>query len=364
VSAKDVAKALGLSADEAGDVEVETGLGWYYAPSGEEGDQTVSSGVAVSCAPSTPAPIQSVPEDDCGAVQLPTPPAGVPTAAEAEARFRKVLDALGVDVAKGKIEADDGDNAFARSVRFTPEVDGRPVTGLETTVSYGGAGKLEYANGFSGRFEKLGDYPLVGLDEAFRRFQDGGGGFGFGGRPEPMVAQGTPVPADAATSAPAEDGGPVMTIEPQPMPPVQLDPRIVEITGAEVVLSLVYPDCEGGDFLVVPTYRLQTDDEAMSGLEVPAVADASLEDGGASATADKGTADDAAPCPEDDGVDLPAPEPGAKPEPVTTVVGGDVTGGAVTGSAGTSGSSGSTGGGSTGTGTGRGTAEPVPPAKP
>ncbi len=254
LTSRQVAAALALQGDEADGVEVEQGIGWFYAAGGQDG---VVSSSSVGCAASTPAPVRSTPEDDaCGDVPEPQPPAGVPTAAEAEARFREVLDRLGVDVTKGKVEGDLGGDDFARSVRFTPEVDGTLVPGLETTVTYGGEGRVEYAQGFSGRFEKLGDYPLVAMDEAFRRFQAGRGGI------EPMVGRGDAVaeavPADVPAKAPAADDGPTMTIEPQPDPlPVPLEPRIVEITGAELTFQLVYPFCEGGDYFLVPAYRLR-----------------------------------------------------------------------------------------------------------
>jgi hypothetical protein len=237
------------------------------------------------------------------------------------------------------------------------------VPGLETTVSYGGEGRVEYASGFSGRFEKLGDYPLVGLDVGLERFRQGGGA----GGPRTMVAeQGTPIDAgDAADGASggvapappatAEDGGPVMTIEPQPAPaPVPLEPEIVELHGAKVVLSLVYPDCEDGEYVLVPTYSFTGEDGTELGLQAPAVADASLDtpaDDAAGADAE------AAPCPGDEGGGGGTDEPAGKPEPATTITGGD---------AGTS-SEGSTGSGSAsvsggGPGGGSATVEPSPPA--
>jgi hypothetical protein len=348
LSATDVAKALGLEADAAGDVEVEQGLGWFYAPQPDESVSSAPSSVA--CAPEVTGP-----EGACEAPPAPEPPAGVPTAAEAEARFRTVLDRLGVDADDGRVEGDDGENLFARSVRFTPSVDGRPVPGLETTVSYGGEGRVEYASGFSGRFEKLGDYPLVGLDVAFERFQQGGGG----GGPRTMVAeQGTPIdPASGAAidAGAAAGGGPVMTIEPQPAPaPVPLEPEIVELHGAKVVLSLVYPDCEDGEYVLVPTYSFTGEDGTELGLQPPPLAYPSL----ASPADDAAGADaEAAPCPGDEGGGGGTDEPAGKPEPATTITGGD---------AGTS-SEGSTGSGSAsvsggGPGGGSATVEPTPPA--
>jgi hypothetical protein len=317
LTAAGVAKALGLSADEADDdaLEVQPGLGWFYGPDAADSVAS-SSSTAVACAPEVTGPAGA-----CDAPPPPEPPAGVPSAAEAEARFRTILKGLGIDAAEGKIVSDDGDNLFARSVRFTPAVDGRPVEGLETTVSFGGEGRIEYGSGFFGRLEKLGDYPLVGLDEAFRRFQDGGGSSGRGGV-ETMTAEAQPDTAPNATAtataggggAAADDGGATMTIEPQPAAPEPVAPRIVEITGADVVLEVVYPDCEDGELVIVPTFRLRTDEgEDQSYLTVPAVEESSMD----APDPDQ----EPAPCPEDEA--QPGEEPAGKPEPEPATIAPD-----------------------------------------
>lgn len=349
LAAADVVKALGLTAAEADNVEVSQGLAWWYGADAEEASSSASSG-AVTCAAEGKGT-----DGSCGAdapVAPPAPPAGVPTAAEAEARLRKVLDRLGIDAGKGRIRVDDGSDLFTRTVTYTAMVDGRLANGLETVISFGGGGRIEYASGFSGRVEKLGDYPLVAADEALRRFQEGGAGVGTGAEPAVAVA-----PPPDSTSA-AEDGGPVMTIEPQPAPaPVPLEPEVVELQGPSIVLEVVYPDCEGGDYFLVPVYSFTGGGTADEVLRVPAVEEASMR---ATAPAEGGSGDAVAGdagvvCPEDqgaegDGSDAVPQEPGGAPEP-----------GAVAPDAGGSdGSAGNTGGG-----TGEpGSTDPVPPKPP
>jgi hypothetical protein len=152
-----------------------------------------------------------------------------------------------------------------------------------------------------------------------------------------MTAEAQPDMAPNATAtatageggAAADGGGATMTIEPQPAAPEPVAPRIVEITGADVVLEVVYPDCEDGELVIVPTFRLRTDEgEDQSYLTVPAVEESSMD----APDPDQ----EPAPCPEDEA--QPGEEPAGKPEPEPATIAPDEGSGAGSSGTGSSGS--------------------------
>ena len=328
-----VGKALGVSSDD-GHVEVVSGAGWYYSrdPDGAVSSETVASSPA--CAPDE----SGTGDLKCEPPPMPEPPPGVPSADEAEARFRTILTALEVDVSAGSISVSGDDDPYQRQVSFAHTVDGVEVSGLETAVSFGEEGRIEFAGGFLGSFESVGDYPLGGLDEALRRFQEGfgGGGFGVGGA-EPGIAVDTPAVAEAetrevearkaegsggGTSGSTGSAGAAEPAEPAPDPAVSgpavgepvpdavppPDPVVVEVTGAEVVLEVVLPRCEDETIYLVPAFRLLPEDQL--GMTVTAVE----EDSTTAAASDGDAAGDDGelePCPGEE----PAEDPVGRPEP-------------------------------------------------
>jgi hypothetical protein len=95
-----------------------------------------------------------------------------------------------------------------------------------------------------------------------------------------------------------------MTIEPEPtVPTVPLEPQVVEITGADLVLQVVPTGCPGDPVYLVPTFELQPGPAG----SVTAVADDAL------ATSDPAAS--ANPCPDQPPTDVPLgkPEPAAVP---------------------------------------------------
>jgi hypothetical protein len=284
---------------------------WHFV---HDAEGSVSSDVAVACAPD-------------GACPEPPPPptvAGLPSPAEAEAKARALLERAGVDVDGAVVEAQQ-EPGRARTVVFTPTVDGRPVVGLATSVTFGERARVDYANGYLGRFEKVGDYPLVSMQDAVERLRSG---FGGGGGPRALAGDlpagaesgsgggssagstGSAGGVDAVPPAPAEPptkedpSGPPGSIEPPvpSEPPVTEPPEVVEITGAEVVLMLAYPTCPDDDAYLVPAFAFEPDRAGT----VMAVQDESLA-GGPGARDTK----DVDPCP---GV-KPEPVPLGRPEP-------------------------------------------------
>ena len=317
-----VAKALDV--DES---RVEVGAGGYdWYVSGVSSDTAVSS--SPGCAP----------DERCAEVP-PSPPttvAGVPSAAEAERRVRDVLASLEASV-DGRFEVF-GEDGYNRTVVFTPTVGGVPVAGLQTQVAFGGGGRIEYANGLLADVEAIGDYPLVGLDEAVRRLQEGfgdggvatlgaaesgvapdpattsagsGGGAGSsagsaggGGQPEPTCA-----PGEACSTPPSPpDDQPTMTIEPRPNEPtVPLEPEVVEITGATLSFQVVATGCPGDPVYLVPAFELQSEPGpagSIIAVEEDALSYDEGDDGGGPAEPCPGTA-----------ADVPAGKPEPAPLP-------------------------------------------------
>ena len=307
---------------------------WSFARNPEG---SVSSGVAVACAPDAKCPPPPPP---------PTVP-GLPTAEEAETKARSLLDEAGIDLEEVVASATP-ENSTIRTVSFTPRIEGREVGGLVTAVGFGEHGRVEYANGFLGTFEEVGEYPLVGMAEAVERLRAG-----FGGGVRPMAED---LPADSGASSGATSGStgsagagagvdgrepaiaptepaPGQRPEPAPMPmpvPDSLPPEIVEITGARVVLQVAYPMCPGDPVYVVPAFAFEPERAGT----VVAVVDEEL-------TGDRGgdqRGKAAQPCP---GVrpepPMGKPEPAPEPAPQRPE---EIPGSAPAGAPGSSGSSG------------------------
>lgn len=316
-----------LSVDPAGITS------WSYARNPEG---SVSSGVAVACAPDTKCPAPPPP---------PTVP-GLPSAAEAEAKARALLERAGIGI-DGTVTSTTPGESTIRTVSFIPRIDGREVGGLVTSVGFGERGRVEYANGFLGTFEEVGDYPLVGMAEAVERLRSG-----FGGDVRAM-AMPEDLPADSGTSggstgsagsgqgvdgrepaiAPAEPAPGQPPIPPQPPVPVpdSLPPEIVEITGARVALQVAYPMCPGDPVYVVPAFAFEPEQAGT----VVAVVDEELTGNRASGDA-RGDATEPCPGVRPEPVPMGKPEPAIEPAPPRPE---DVPGSAPAGAPGSSGSS-------------------------
>lgn len=330
ISEGDIIEALG---DPEGTVDLHDGR-WGFFREDATADTAVSSEPA--CAP----------DETCREFEAPPPPPGVPSAADAEARFTAILDDLDLDPAAGTfdtydaVDAVDAGPVYQRTVTFRPEIDGVPVVGLEQSIAFGENGRVEWANGFAGTFEKLGDYPLVGLDAALERQQDLDGRMGATatGAAEPAIdspavaedtaggdaaagetgggtrgSTGSAAETDPASQTevgePATD--PVTPVEPDPgvepvpEPEQPNEPEVVEITGADLVLLALWPRCEGDDLVLVPSFQLRVGDEVH--LSLPAVEESSMAQPDPDAPYE--------PCPGEEPVDEPVGRPEPAPMP-------------------------------------------------
>lgn len=248
--------------------------------------------VAVSCtvesvqdvAPdAAPDAAPSVPVERC---DEPTPPAGVPTAEEAEAEARELLAALGEDPAALEFEVY-ADEWFA-SVSATASSGG---TAPDRTwgFGFGAEGVLQHAGGQLAVPKPVGPYPLVDLDTALARLDEQQSWFRSGaavdGVAEPAIDLIAPE-ADAAGGALPDEGssepgaepmpvdlpeGDVEPIDEMPMPePVPSgDPVVVTLVDVEADLWWVW-DADGAVWLL-PAYRFIDTDGGWH--TVPAVTD-------------------------------------------------------------------------------------------
>ena len=328
-----VAKALGV---DASDVTADTAYGdWWFSADDPSG---VVSSVAVACAPDVPCE--------------PTPPPkleGVPSADEARTRTTSILRALGMDVAADELDVQ-GEDGQWRTVSSPASVDGVPVPMLTTTITFGEHGRIQDANGFLFDVDEVGDYPLVSLAKAFERHQEGfGGGVETMGVADAMPASGgaiapTPEPApmppsDADCAADGPGCGPAA-------PPASVEPQVIEVTGARLVLEPVGTGCVDDPVYLVPAFDLQVDAQPATIGTVTAVADDAIDTPDPRQVVDQGCPDDRS----EGGAPAAKPEPGTTPPDAGSA-------GAESGSAGSSGSGSSSASGS-------GTVEPTPAPAP
>ena len=267
-------------------------LAWWYSSSFDEGIQP-----SFACAVSIDE--NGVQSEDC---PEPTPPVGVPTAAEAEALARGILEAAGFDLSTLKfISVDDQRFANVRVIESIPGLESFAdfETPFAIEFGFGPDAKLRWANGTFARPVGVGPYPLVDLDTAFARLQDQsryfGGGF-FGGvdvaAADMAVSSGEPAVSGLAVDVPEGD---IAEPEPEPPPtatgpieilpvepiPVDVEPgvapepeilpeiRVVTMVGVEADIWWAFD--EDGSVWLLPAYRFLGDDGGF--YVVPAVTD-------------------------------------------------------------------------------------------
>ena len=283
---------------------------------------------AVGCAVAEPAmtePVQvdppeggdiAVPETvvvdpDAVGCEEPTPPEGVPTRDAAEQRARDLIAATGADPAAYQFETY-ADEWFA-SVSAVRRVDGL-FDANRFDFGFGGEGVMQYANGQLAEPQRVGPYPLIGLDEAVARLNDQNsiwyGGFGGGiaiDMPAVDVAESAVV--DAAQPPPAEDV-PVATVPFEQMPIDELpQPEPVTVTLVDVEPDVWWAWDADGSVWLLPAYRLIDTDGGWH--TVPAVTDEFM------IQVEPSIVDGPLPAPEPMPVD-PMPvetDPGTDPEP-------------------------------------------------
>lgn len=226
----------------------------------------------------------------------PTPPAAVPDAERARVLAQELLARTGMpDVRITDVYAD----AWGAWVGGTVVVDGAPGdVGPWVGVGFGGDGEVLGANGTLARPVRLGEYPLVGLDDALDRLTEWFGGDAATPMPMPEEVEpaieapattgegraATPVDPDAPVSEelappvsdepaspdpeePAADA-PVL-VDPMPDAPAEPETVTVVLVRVELVVSLLWTS--DGQVLLVPHFRFHDADGGV--WDVVAVAD-------------------------------------------------------------------------------------------
>jgi hypothetical protein len=144
-----------------------------------------------ACPPGSSCPVSSCPpRSGCGSSGCPVPPraADLATPEHASQAARDLLVKAGIDVQGAAVKA--FAEPMADLVTVNPTIDGLPTAGMAYVISFGPKGVVQYANGVLAGPSKLGDYPLVGTAEGFKRMQAGRGLLEGGIRP--MMAAGAP----------------------------------------------------------------------------------------------------------------------------------------------------------------------------
>lgn len=228
----------------------------------------------------------------------PVRPEGLPDQAEAEAIARARFAELGWSTEGLTVE--DGFSAWYATAPM--RIDGVEVS-LYQSLSVGPNGLIVNGNGYAAGVEKLGDYPLIGADEGFKRLTEGR----LQGGPVPLPATSgvadPGVTSSPATTAAVASGAPnvgsaesrpiplpssaevcqispegttctvtspspdISVIEPEPgvkcfdagacdpsYPPEDYVPPTIQVTGARLVLVLM-------DDLFVPAYVFEVGQE-------------------------------------------------------------------------------------------------------
>ena len=139
-------------------------LSWWYNP-GSDGQPTVEP-----CSYYPPGdPMADPATSDLPVCEEPTPPANVPTEAEAEAEATALFTSLGLDPSQWAFDtyADE----WGAYVTASYLIDG-VTTSLTASIGYGGEGVVTWASGFLATPQRSADYPRIGVDAAVQRLND------------------------------------------------------------------------------------------------------------------------------------------------------------------------------------------------
>ena len=203
----------------------------------------------------------------------PEPPAGVPTAAEAEARANDLLTSLGEE--PGAYELETYADEWSASVVAWPSLDG-VRSPMSWGFGFGGEGVLQWANGSLAEPVPAGPYPLVDLDTAVARLTAQNAP--LAARDLPLVDVAEPAPDQATGTGSA--GAAASSVVPEPRvaidPPVPGTDPAVTVEPTVAILVDVRPDLwwtwdADGSVWLLPAYTFtDTEDRQHT---VPAVTD-------------------------------------------------------------------------------------------
>lgn len=233
-------------------------LSWWFS----EGWESVAVGRSESCAPSIEPATEptTTSGDEAGQGDEscldewvePTPPVGIPTAAESEEKFRELFARLGFGGEQLTIESY-ADEWSAGAWGYASI--GGVRSSMTVTASFGENGRLTYAGGYLGRPRPLATYPRVGTSVGLERLRDDY--LSMMGRAviEPAL-EGSPVLLDPVVPEPAlddtdMDDNPVIADETDGSEeiPEKITVRLVDVEEEYITYWSV-----DGDVYLVPGY--------------------------------------------------------------------------------------------------------------
>lgn len=222
----------------------------------------------LECAPQQIKPAETAPLP--APVPMPVPPdaperpADLPSRGDAERIAREAFERMGV--ALDGFAMDDG--WLSWEARVDRRVDGLPLLGLGQFLSVGPKGVILRGSGFLAEPDRIGDYPLAGLEKGLDRLREGGGA-----GPRPLVAADDVAvepapPRDLPGAEPAvgDCSDPSVSCLPPPTTvPENAEPVVRVVKGAHLALLHL-------DATLVPVYVFELDGGEET-IPVPAVTD-------------------------------------------------------------------------------------------
>jgi len=148
---------------------------------------------------------------------------------------------------------DDGWSTW--EARVDSSVDGLPVVGMGTAVSIGVDGQVVRASGFLAAPDRIGDYPLAGVDAGLDRLRGGAGGWSaFDDGPPPLPAGAEPAGAEPAGAPCGDPTVSCLPTEPAPEAVVQVvtGVRLGLLHLGDALVPAYLFDLEGGGTIPVP----------------------------------------------------------------------------------------------------------------
>lgn len=231
------------------------------SPSDSPSDSTAGSSSDPAIAP------PDVPSDEW---IEPTPPENVPSASEAETKFRELFARLGFGTDQMIVESY-GDDWSAGAWAYVV-VDG-VRSSLSLSASFGENGRLTYAGGYLGRPDVLATYPRIGTTAGLDRLRDEYGAMMGPAVGLPKIEDGAAVETDVTETVPGDsvpgdsvptdsipaesipvDSVPIETVPVETIAPETVTPETitVEIVGVEEEYILYWS--VDGEVYLVPGY--------------------------------------------------------------------------------------------------------------
>jgi hypothetical protein len=246
---------------------------WWFSPAWQTEGRGIVDDCALYPAGDPAADPTTAGQPVCEPAQ---PPAGIPTADEAEASALALLTSLGGDPAGYELEtyADE----WSASVTAFLVLDG-VRTNLAFNVGYGEEGAITWAGGFLAAPQRGADYPRIGVGAAIERLNDQANAW--------MTGYGSAVRDAGVATEPAA----MPAVEPAVSPAVEEEPGAAAgstdgvLAPDEVATSTDSTDSsdssDSSDIAVVPTSELPTDpvlvDPAVGDCTDPAVSCVSVD---------------------------------------------------------------------------------------